>query len=336
MEQLSIADLAAGKSLIADSFAPAVAVVDLDGVDWSDQELLSAAAQTLASGSIVTLGVSSTLLPDSAAPVLEGLTCTLAPGGPGRTWVDFGDAEQLVENILRNPLAAQCVARLLVTTSRVSVADALQAESLTYSMLLAGPEFATWLAGQGPRGERPDGEVVDIGRDGDQLTVTLNQPERHNAFGAAMRDGVVDALDIARHDSRIHTVVLRGAGASFSSGGDLTEFGTTPDPVVGHLVRTARSAGWAIHELGERIRVELHGACIGAGIEVPSFAGQIRAEPGTWFLLPELSMGLIPGAGGTVGITRRIGRWRTAYMVLSGQRIDLATAHAWGLVDDIG
>jgi enoyl-CoA hydratase/carnithine racemase len=51
--------------------------------------------------------------------------------------------------------------------------------------------------------------------------------------------------------------------------------------------------------------------------------------------LPELALGLIPGAGGTVSITRRIGRWRTAYLVLSGQTIDAATALGWGLVDEV-
>ncbi|MCW2550649.1 MAG: enoyl-CoA hydratase, partial [Mycobacterium sp.] len=51
--------------------------------------------------------------------------------------------------------------------------------------------------------------------------------------------------------------------------------------------------------------------------------------------LPELALGLLPGAGGTVSITRRIGRWRTAYLVLSGRTIDAATALDWGLVDAI-
>jgi enoyl-CoA hydratase/carnithine racemase len=79
--------------------------------------------------------------------------------------------------------------------------------------------------------------------------------------------------------------------------------------------------------------VELHGACIGAGIELPAFAGEVKAHGGTWFQLPELAMGLIPGAGGTVSLPRRIGRWRTAWMALSGSRLELDTALEWGLVD---
>ena len=57
------------------------------------------------------------------------------------------------------------------------------------------------------------------------------------------------------------------------------------------------------------------------------------ARPDTIFQLPEITMGLIPGAGGTVSITRRIGRQRTAYMALSARRINAQTALAWGLVD---
>jgi enoyl-CoA hydratase/carnithine racemase len=66
-----------------------------------------------------------------------------------------------------------------------------------------------------------------------------------------------------------------------------------------------------------------------------AYCGWVLAHPDTVFGLPELSLGLLPGAGGTVSITRRIGRWRTAYLVLSGRRIDTATALRWGLIDEI-
>jgi enoyl-CoA hydratase/carnithine racemase len=85
----------------------------------------------------------------------------------------------------------------------------------------------------------------------------------------------------------------------------------------------------------ERVVARVHGACIGAGIEIPSFAGRIVARSDSFFQLPELAMGLVPGAGGTVGITRRIGRWRTAYLALSGVRLDVGTALDWGLVDAV-
>ncbi len=79
----------------------------------------------------------------------------------------------------------------------------------------------------------------------------------------------------------------------------------------------------------------MHGACLGSGIELPAFAGRLSAHNKSFFQLPELPLGLIPGAGGTVSIARRIGRQRTAWMVLSGRRINSATALEWGLIDDI-
>ena len=64
----------------------------------------------------------------------------------------------------------------------------------------------------------------------------------------------------------------------------------------------------------ERVHAELHGTCLGAGIELPAFAGRVVAWPDTTFRLPEVAMGLVPGAGGTVSLPRRIGRQRTAWL----------------------
>ena len=82
-----------------------------------------------------------------------------------------------------------------------------------------------------------------------------------------------------------------------------------------------------------RLTVRLHGACVGAGIEVPAAAAHVRAREGAFFRLPEVSMGLIPGAGGTASIPRRVGRHRAAWMAIAGIDIDLPTALAWGLID---
>ena len=77
------------------------------------------------------------------------------------------------------------------------------------------------------------------------------------------------------------------------------------------------------------------GGCIGAGIELPAFGARLLAAEDAFFELPEVGMGLVPGAGGTVSLPRRIGRQRTAWMALSGLRVDAPTALAWGLVDEL-
>jgi enoyl-CoA hydratase/carnithine racemase len=79
----------------------------------------------------------------------------------------------------------------------------------------------------------------------------------------------------------------------------------------------------------------LHGACVGSGIELPAFAGRVLAAPDTTIALPEVGLGLLPGAGGTVSLPRRIGRHRTALLALARPSIDASTALAWGLVDEL-
>lgn len=235
------------------------------------------------------------------------------------------------------PLAAQALVQLLRLGAGLGIHDALVAESLAYSMLQSGPEFARWRAGRTLRPAPPEtGEpAVRVRRSGDRLHLQLNRPERRNAFSAAMRDALVEGLQLAELDASIEEVILSGVGPAFCSGGDLDEFGSRPDPATAHAVRSSRSAAALIARSAARVRAELHGACVGAGIELPAFASRVVAREGAFFQLPELSLGLVPGAGGTVSLPRRIGRERTAWLALSGARIDAPTARRWGLIDEI-
>ena len=213
-------------------------------------------------------------------------------------------------------------------------------ESLAYSTLQAGPEFARWLAERGPAVLPDIADPVQAHRDGDTLHIAFNRPQRHNAFSTDARAALLDALAVAQLDPSVDGVVLTGNGPSFCSGGDLAEFGTFTDPASAHLARTRYSPALAldavIARLGPACRADVHGQVLGSGLEMAAFCGRIVAAPDSVFGLPELSLGLIPGAGGTVSVTRRIGRWRTAYLVLSGQTIDADTALAWGLADTKG
>jgi enoyl-CoA hydratase/carnithine racemase len=108
-----------------------------------------------------------------------------------------------------------------------------------------------------------------------------------------------------------------------------------PDPVSAHVVRATRSAPWWTSRLAPKLRVELHGACLGAGIELASWAADVVATEDVAIALPEVGLGLIPGAGGTVSLPRRIGRQRSSYLAVTGTRLDAPAALAWGLVDRI-
>ena len=173
-----------------------------------------------------------------------------------------------------------------------------------------------------------------VDRDDHALHITLHRPDVHNALNTEMRDALYEALLVAASDPSLR-VVLDGDGPSFCAGGDLSEFGSLPDPASAHLVRLGRSIGRLLSTMADRVEVVLHGACLGAGIELPAFAGHVVARPDARLGLPEIALGLIPGAGGTVSVTRRIGRHRTALLALSGEAVDAPTALAWGLVEMI-
>jgi len=247
------------------------------------------------------------------------------------------DAVPVLATASRMPIAATALAQLLRLSERLGLHDGLVAESLVYSTLQAGPEFAAWRQAnpQRLRAAASGGPAVLVDRRGDRLFLVLNRPEQHNAFSAAMRDALAEALHVAVSDPSIVEILLTGVGPSFSSGGDLTEFGTLPDPATAHLVRSTRNVGRLVAACADRTRVVVQGACIGAGVELPAFAHRVVARADAFFQLPELAMGLVPGAGGTVSLPRRIGRQRTAWLALSGARIDAITAKRWGLVDEI-
>ncbi len=251
--------------------------------------------------------------------------------------VGAGDAASVTEAVDCNPVAAAVLVRLLRHNERVENADSGFAESLAYSALQHGSEFQAWLAGRPDRPPRPepDAPAVLLDRHDGVLRITLNRPHKRNAYSARIRDGLCEALELAMADESIRHVVLDGAGPCFSAGGDLDEFGEATDAGLAHASRMARNAGAMIDCLRDRVEARLHGACIGAGIELPAFAERVVARPDAFFVLPEVGMGLIPGAGGTTSILRRIGRRRLAYMALTGTRVDVSTALDWGLIDAV-
>jgi enoyl-CoA hydratase/carnithine racemase len=249
--------------------------------------------------------------------------------------VDDVALEAVAANVNRRPRAAIALALLLRGQAERTIGEGLVAESATYSTLQAGPEFAAWRASRQPRPvQLRDNPAVRVTRDGDELHITLSRPEVHNAMNTQMRDELFDAFMLARADPSVR-VHVDGDGPSFCAGGDLDEFGARPDPATAHVVRLQRSIGGLITSMADRVEVALHGASLGSGIELPAFAARVVADPATAIGLPELGLGLIPGAGGTVSITRRIGRHRTAWLALTGETIDARTALDWGLIDDI-
>lgn len=254
-----------------------------------------------------------------------------APGGALQL------ANQIDAMLADHPIAGTALALLQRGTAGLPVPSALVAESATYSTLQAGAEFASWRATRPIRPADPadvSSERVRTERAGRVVRIVLSRPARRNAVDYRMRDALAAALGAAAAEPGVH-VELRGSGPDFCAGGDLDEFGSRPDPAQAHLIRLTRSPGLLLHRIADRTTAFLHGSCLGAGIELPAFAGRVVAAPDARIGLPEIRLGLIPGAGGTVSLTRRIGRSRTTFLALTGEFLTADVALQWGLVDVI-
>jgi enoyl-CoA hydratase len=300
-------------------------------------------------GSVVVVALDDGPAPGIAVPplvlatlpaVVVGTSASDTPAGADLVDVvvppDGDELDATVDAVAANPLAATALALVLRGSGARSVSEGLQLESAVYGTLQGGPEFAAWRASSPVHPPRPEaGPAVAVHRDGDRLELVLNRPAVRNALDSRMRDELVAGLAIAAGDPSVAEVRLRGAGPAFCAGGDLDEFGSRPDVATAHLVRMTRSPARAMAAVADRLVAHLHGACFGSGIELPAFAARVIARPDTVVGLPEVSLGLIPGAGGTVSLPRRIGRHRTAWLALTSRTIDAATALEWGLVDEI-
>jgi len=321
---------------------PTLVVIDLDTPRSTGLERLP-----VAFGGVV-VGLSRAVLTEPSPDIRAGVDLVLVPGdvtrlGPshGAGWVAVADLDaelsRIEDAVKRSPVAAVTLMQVLRAGSAGSVEHDLLVESLAYSALQAGVEHLSWLGGRPTRRDHGGqiGPPVMLERDGAELTITLNRPQVRNAFDVGVRDGLQEALELVALDPSIEFARLVGAGSDFCSGGDLDEFGTGPGPTASHLIRTTRSPALLLSRVASRVTAEVHGACVGAGIEIAALAGRVVATTDTRVRLPEVGMGLIPGAGGTASLPRRIGRHRTGWLALGGAWLDAATAFAWGLVDEV-
>ena len=304
-------------------------------MDSQDTEL----GELLAGVPWVNIGIVDDHLDPTFAPLVDSFDLLVGDQTHSEAAVDVPDVQaalhQITDAITASPRASVALAQLLRTSHNLPIAQALHAESLTYGLLQTSDHYRTWLDRRTTTLGADSANAVITERSGSLLRITLNRPERRNALNIAMRDQLVEALELLDLDPMIDGALLTGAGSNFSAGGDLDEFGTTPSPATGHHVRMVRSLPALIHRVRSRIRVHVHGSCVGAGIELPAFAGSVLADPNATFRLPEIGFGLVPGAGGTVSLTRRCGRHRLAWLAITGETIDASQALRWHIIDRV-
>jgi enoyl-CoA hydratase/carnithine racemase len=162
--------------------------------------------------------------------------------------------------------------------------------------------------------------------------VTLDRPDRLNAYDVAMRDDLFAALGAVDDDPGVRVLVLRGAGRAFSTGGDLDEFGSAPSPVVARAVRFQRDVWGRLLGLRAATIAAVHGWTVGGGLEMALLCDVRIAAADARFALPETGLGMIPGVAGTQTLPRAIGVARALELTLTGRRLDARAAARVGLV----
>jgi len=176
--------------------------------------------------------------------------------------------------------------------------------------------------------DKPTTSPISTTRHGDVLIVTSNNPPV-NALGAAVRQGLVAAIEEAEGDDAIKAVVIRCEGQTFFAGADITEFGKPPVmPWLPSVVDT-------IENCSKPVVAAIHGTALGGGLEVALGSHYRIAVPDAKLGVPEVKLGLLPGAGGTQRLPRVAGVQKALEMVTSGTPIGANEAYAVGLVDRI-
>lgn len=242
----------------------------------------------------------------------------------------------LQAGFVKNPQAAFMLVQTLRLTGGQDTASALCQESMAYGMLQSGGEFHAWLRTHHAKApERTVHPLTLFDSHPAYHHLRLNRPARANMINMALRMELVERLALIHHIGDDKPVLLTGNGRWFCAGGDTAEFGKAPSPLQAHLTRLQVPLPAMMDGIGHRLHVHLHGAVIGAGLELAAYAGRVTAHPSTTFRLPETAMGLLPGCGGTVSIARRIGRQRLALICVAGLELTATEALDWGLIDEI-
>ena len=181
-----------------------------------------------------------------------------------------------------------------------------------------------------------DFEVIIYEKQNDIGYVTLNRPERLNAYNIQMRDELYQVLEAIKDDPEVKVAILRGAGdKAFCAGADLTEFLTAPSPVIARQARWERDIWGLLLSITKPLIAALHGYVLGSGIEIALCCDIRVASEDAQFGVPEMGLGIIPAAGGSQTLPRVMGMAPALEVLLTGRWIKAEEAHRLKLVNQV-
>lgn len=165
------------------------------------------------------------------------------------------------------------------------------------------------------------------------MVITVNRPDRRNALNLKIKEMLTDAVLTADRDDAVRVVVLVGAEGCFIAGTDLGEqIGMTP---TDHILMETDRIFSALRRCTKPLIAAVEGYALGGGCEIALACDLIVAGRTAKFGLPEIRLGVMPGAGGTQRLMRTIGRYKTMRIVLTGEFVEGQDAHDMGFVSEV-
>jgi enoyl-CoA hydratase len=165
--------------------------------------------------------------------------------------------------------------------------------------------------------------------------VFLDRPEKANALNSAALEALASRFEKLAGDENLRLVVLAGRGKTFCGGADVEELRSLDSSSAGPFIEKIHRVCKAIRALPVPVIAQLHGAVIGAGLEIAASCDLRVAAEGTKFVMPEVRLA-IPSVVEAALLPRLMGSGRAAWLVLTGEPIDAQKALEWGLVEEIG
>jgi enoyl-CoA hydratase len=180
-------------------------------------------------------------------------------------------------------------------------------------------------------------ELIHYEVEGQVATITLDNPPL-NVFNLAMAPALDQALDRAEADREVRALIVTAAGdRAFCAGSDIAEFDQLMEPgqVVPRKLGRQYEVFSRLDEFPKPTVAALIGIVYGGGVEIAACCDILVADEGASFASPEIKLGVFPGSGGPVRVTRRVGEGRAKELMFLAEPIDAAEAREWGLVNRV-
>lgn len=181
----------------------------------------------------------------------------------------------------------------------------------------------------------PDDPICSSARDGAVQVIWMNEPARRNPLSMAMRELLLAEVTGAMENPEVRAIVLTGADGCFCAGGDIAGMTDMHPAKSRQRLRNIHRLVRLIHGGPKPVIAAVEGWAVGAGLSIASLCDIVVAASDARFSLPFAKIGLAPDLGVLHTLPARIGIGRTRWLALTGKAIDVATASAWGLVEDV-